>query len=543
MTSLPSFMAEMPPVSARAAALVSNDAAGGGTAVGAQFAGLLDAAAVPAEMPASAAAGPWQTETAANAGPAPAAVSREPLATPLSRTAASKPAASLSLAAPSDDPAVSTEPGLVPAASQTATGGNLLPQPGAQLPPALPPSSTMAPPAFDEVSTPTRPLPAPQTAPAEARHRSPTVPSPRPVDLAMTGPAGSAIAETDKAAAPPSEPVPPAPDPAPGLAGTEPNIAPPPPAAATDEVETTGNMAEAAASDLDPGEDPVAAPPAVIPAAPVPAAAAQTVPASAALPAAPLRARPAAGGRSELASGPERLALPQARTAGAPTPALPLAAADPAAIGERPETGAAASPLAPPAPVAAPPLAPPPILAAAERLAEPAPPAATLAPSPDAPGTRGEAAIDQVGALREALRSARPAMTLQHAEFGAVSLRLEAAAPDQWRAVLASRDPGFVPAIQAALAERALAPTATSDTASAGQHGASHSGTGDQRYGASPNGGQGGSQPYLGQSGQRDGEAAPDHRRHSTAAALAARGAGEAEEPASHAGAAGGLFA
>jgi hypothetical protein len=177
------------------------------------------------------------------------------------------------------------------------------------------------------------------------------------------------------------------------------------------------------------------------------------------------------------------------------------------------------------------------------------------APLPERPGDpRGgvpatpaapqlESAIAQVGDIREALRSARPAMTLQHAEFGAVSIRLEPAAPDQWRAVLASRDPGFVPAIQTALAERAVAATADTSSNFSGQSGAHQNGTSEQRYGSTPNGGQGSPQPYLGQSGSRDGEAAPDHRRPSTAAALAARGDGAAEDPAASPSASGGLFA
>ncbi|WP_285711245.1 hypothetical protein [Erythrobacter oryzae] len=154
-----------------------------------------------------------------------------------------------------------------------------------------------------------------------------------------------------------------------------------------------------------------------------------------------------------------------------------------------------------------------------------------------------ESAIAQVGDIREALRNARPAMTLTHAEFGAVSLRLEQAAPDQWRAVLASRDPGFVPAIHAALETRALAVAADTAASFSGHSGAHHNGTSDQRYGSSPNQGQGSPQPYLGQSGARDGEAAPDHRRPSTAAALAARGSGEAEDAAASSSASGGLFA
>jgi hypothetical protein len=192
----------------------------------------------------------------------------------------------------------------------------------------------------------------------------------------------------------------------------------------------------------------------------------------------------------------------------APAPAVPLVAATPA-------------PATPPA----------------ERSADPRPAAPQL-----------ETTIAQVGDLREALRSARPAMTVQHAEFGAVSMRLEQAAPDQWRAILASRDPGFVPAVHAALDARTVAAAADTSTSFAGQggahqNGASQNGSGDHRYGASPNGGQGSSQPYMGQSGSRDGEAAPDHRRPSTAAALAGRSAEAEDGSAGSARAQGGLFA
>jgi len=171
-------------------------------------------------------------------------------------------------------------------------------------------------------------------------------------------------------------------------------------------------------------------------------------------------------------------------------------------------------------------------------------------PRADAPSPQQQSTIDQVGDLREALRAARPAMTLQHAEFGAVSLRLEATGGGDWRAVLASRDPGFVPAIHAALADRAVAAAAAAADSGAfmgqqnsGQHAASQSGTFDHRSGSTPNGGQGASQPYLGQSSSRDGEAAPDHRRPSTAAALAARAEADEGGSGSHGQASGGLFA
>lgn len=263
------------------------------------------------------------------------------------------------------------------------------------------------------------------------------------------------------------------------------------------------------------------------------------------------------------------------RAAAASPTASPATGMQPAAVSNRAPRAAAAMPSAPvsfaePAPVPAsePSLAPG-AGGSAEAVPDPeAPASASAAPSPATPAAaaniapslpergaqpRGaapvhaapqlESAIAQVGDIREALRSARPAMTLQHAEFGAVSIRLEPAAPDQWRAVLASRDPGFVPAIHAALAERAV--TAAADTSGqfSGHSGTHQNGTADQRYGSSPNGGQGSPQPYLGQSGARDGEAAQDHRRPSTAAALAARGGSEAEDPAASTPGSDGLFA
>ena len=165
----------------------------------------------------------------------------------------------------------------------------------------------------------------------------------------------------------------------------------------------------------------------------------------------------------------------------------------------------------------------------AATLASAQPPAALLPaaqpqaaiPSP-APGDHAapregtaqiESAIAQVGEIREALRAARPELTMRHAEFGFVSLRLEATgAAQDWRAVLASRDPGFVPAVQAALAERMVA-ASSGDTATTGNGAGQSSASGDQqRYGSSPNGGQGSSQPYLAHSGQRD-EGAAQHQR------------------------------
>lgn len=224
-----------------------------------------------------------------------------------------------------------------------------------------------------------------------------------------------------------------------------------------------------------------------------------------------------------------------------PSPVAPLAVAHtpiasppPEALAQRPEMQAkdvrkvvttslagvaepAHTPLAPapaaPANDAAPQpssLAPSPVQAPASPSpsAMPVTPVIVIAPEPSAapeparaaPAPQLEQTITAVGDLREALRAARPEMTLRHAEFGAVSMRLEAAGAQDWRVVLASRDPGFVPAIQAALAERVVA--AAAETSLAGHGG--QNGSGEPRYGSSLGSGQGGSQPYSGQHTSRD---------------------------------------
>lgn len=186
--------------------------------------------------------------------------------------------------------------------------------------------------------------------------------------------------------------------------------------------------------------------------------------------------------------------------------------------------------------------APAPLPGAAAPASAPAPSPAMV---PEAGAAQGaslaaqpsgmEAAIEQLAGLRDAARAARPEMTLRHGEFGAVSLRVEASAavPGEWRAVVASRDPGFVPAVQAALAERAIAApgeAASSGGLSSGANG-SGSGPGQGTYGSSPGSQQGSSQPY---SPQGQGE-----RRHAAAKLpdRPAEAARRAEDPA------GGLFA
>lgn len=545
MTSLPSFLSDMPaPASSLfAMAFASGSAApaalaGGGAGAGSDFAGMLDAAsaAPPAAGDAPLAgtgSGTGATGTlAAAALPLPGALSPLAASTGASLMAESLPPPAVLPVPPVPVPA--SQPAIAPMAPLARAGGNFLPETGAQLPPALPLET-----AVPGAGVPMPPLTG-RDVPDEAQDLAPgplapEAPSPAVVPPAHRPDDAEALAEVPAAppivpfglpvaaAAVPAEALPALANAAPARGGDEPQ----------------GNAVPL--TDLSPTVTPPAAAPAL-----------QT-------------AAGAAGARRELSSGPARAALPRgaekgpARTVAFAPAGLAPAASAPLPTGEKPEAAAAsaasatgpvtaaataAAALMPAVGAATDALPPAPASAlASEGSAPPLPPSTAFsAPS----GARGDAAIDQVVALREALRSAQPAMTLRHAEFGTIALSIEPAAGDQWRAVLASRDPGFVPAIQAALAERALAPAASSDAGFAGQphqHGASQNGAGDQRYGASPNSGQGGSQPYLGQSGSRDGEAAPDHRRPSTAAALAALGQGEAEDSAAAARTAGGLFA
>ncbi len=220
--------------------------------------------------------------------------------------------------------------------------------------------------------------------------------------------------------------------------------------------------------------------------------------------------------RSEDAPLPARAVLTDAPDDAKDAPALP---------------SFPASPPADPQPAAA---APATFATAAAAPAQPAAAPATERSELRSPAPQQETTIAAVGELREALRAARPELTLRHAEFGFVSLRVEATGAQDWRAVLASRDPGFVPAIQAALADRTVAAVADTASANTGQNGTGQNGTSDQRYGSSPNGGQGSSQPYLAQSSSRDGgqSSHPQNRQPSTTNAVASRvGEAEAERP------------
>lgn len=91
--------------------------------------------------------------------------------------------------------------------------------------------------------------------------------------------------------------------------------------------------------------------------------------------------------------------------------------------------------------------------------------AAPAAPSPQtsagsgaapAPGSQIEQLVEALAVARQAGRDARGELALRHGEFGVVAIRLEQA-EGETRAVLAGRDPGFAPAIVAALADRASA--------------------------------------------------------------------------------------
>lgn len=148
-------------------------------------------------------------------------------------------------------------------------------------------------------------------------------------------------------------------------------------------------------------------------------------------------------------------------------------------------------------------------------------PAQPIAPTPTPPADplinirpsqSIEAVVERLVHAQEAGREARPELTLRHREFGAVTMRVEAGQADL-KAVLTSRDPAFVPAIQTAIAERASASGAEPVVApvaraldngvqqSSGQQGAqtytsTTGGQPDQRYGSSTGSGQASSQPY-----------------------------------------------
>lgn len=132
------------------------------------------------------------------------------------------------------------------------------------------------------------------------------------------------------------------------------------------------------------------------------------------------------------------------------------------------------------------------LMAQAEAVATPAQPpvqaAAPAAAQPAAapvPGVQLEQLVEALAQAREAGRGARGDMTVRHADFGLVAIRLEQDGLET-RAQVSGRDPAFAPAIVAALAERSNAGFA--DTPQRGQ---------DQGWG---------------QSGTRDGAPGEQHR-------------------------------
>lgn len=153
------------------------------------------------------------------------------------------------------------------------------------------------------------------------------------------------------------------------------------------------------------------------------------------------------------------------------------------------------------------------------------------APAQPSPTTAMETTLDKLAGLRDAARSARPEVMLRHGEFGVVNVRIDATTPGDWRATLTSRDPGFVPAVQAALAERAIAASDASSGAGANtgsQSGSQHSGRGGEaatgqnagsqaNYGSSPGSGQGSQQPYLAQTRMEGRSDASHHERQAGA--------------------------
>lgn len=189
-----------------------------------------------------------------------------------------------------------------------------------------------------------------------------------------------------------------------------------------------------------------------------------------------------------------------------------LATSEPGALAT---TGAPTSPLSPSPALASPTSAAAPVLALAPSPALVAEAGAALAGDPirsAASAPDAEAMFDQIATLRDAARLARSDVVLRHGEFGTVNLRIDASgAPGEWRAALTSRDPGFVPAVQAALAERAVAASSeaganfsqqqnsNANSAGSGAGSGLAQGSGQSPYGSSPGGGQGSSQPYSGQ--------------------------------------------
>ncbi|WP_432199736.1 hypothetical protein ACRAQ7_08485 [Erythrobacter sp. W53] len=119
---------------------------------------------------------------------------------------------------------------------------------------------------------------------------------------------------------------------------------------------------------------------------------------------------------------------------------------------------------------------------------QPASATGTGAPSlPEAmstPQRQLETLIDNLAQARETGRAARGDIVMRHAEFGTIAVRFDHSDGDL-TARMSSRDPGFAPAAQAALAERGqMVVAAASDSSLAqnrGQDAQSQSGNGQQR--------------------------------------------------------------
>lgn len=187
-----------------------------------------------------------------------------------------------------------------------------------------------------------------------------------------------------------------------------------------------------------------------------------------------------------------------------------------------------ASPDMPQTPIQQHAITPPPVQSSAPAAAD----TRAVQPAP----AQLENTISQLAEARETGRSARPELTVRHSEFGSINVRLEAAGSDL-RATVSARDPGFVPAIQAALAERGV--VATSDTSSnqsqrghdqSGAQQQSHNGSAfaggqsDGRYGSSTGSGHASPQPYRGQDGANEEETASHGRAARSDAAREDRG-------------------
>jgi hypothetical protein len=320
---------------------------------------------------------------------------------------------------------------------------------------------------------------------------------PAPEALAEPLPTGTILPESGTAL-PLAEPVeaaaPPAPAELPNMDASDNELAPPVEDSETDDPLAVQRLA-------------LSVPGAAL--APVPVASPPAPPVVLAAAASQRAALPSASQTAARAGPATRAPVPTLTPVTAEAPASDHEATDPATMLDALPDSAPASAATSAAPANPAPLAP-----ATPTPAQPA--VIEQRAEPRAPAANQESTIAQVGEIREALRSVRPEMTLRHAEFGIVSLRIEgatAAAPQDWRAVLASRDPGFVPAVQAALADRAIA--ASADTASTGSQTGSGGGSGsssDRSYGFSQWSGQGSSQPYLEHSGKRD-EGAQQHQR------------------------------